>query len=391
MSVPATTRAYEMTSRTVPEGIGLATASVGSVQFGAALAAELFPRVGPLGTVSLRLLGATLVLVALARPWRVHWRRADLGASLVFGLVFVVMNSSLYLALDRLPLATVITLEFLGPLGVSIVTASSWRERVWALPAAAGVAAIGGTLAGNDLAGIAFALTAALCWAAYILISGRVGRTGTGLAGLSLATAVAAVLVLPAGLAVAGTALWRPSTLALGLTVGVLSSAIPYSFDLLALRRLPTAVFGVLTSLNPAVAALAGLLVLDQTLPLRQVLGIVLVMTASAGISVTAARRSRSRMRESAEPSGSAEAHGSTEVRGSAGACGSAEARESAEASARGPAEGAPGQDVGVHVEDALADLGAGVEDGAELLDAERRDGGPDPGQHLRGQIGVSG
>lgn len=378
MSVPATTRAYETTSRTVPEGIGLATASVGSVQFGAALAAELFPRVGPLGTVSLRLLGATLVLVALARPWRVHWRRADLGASLVFGLVFVVMNSSLYLALDRLPLATVITLEFLGPLGVSIVTASSWRERVWALPAAAGVAAIGGTLAGNDLAGIAFALTAALCWAAYILISGRVGRTGTGLAGLSLATALAAVLVLPAGLAVAGTALWRPSTLALGLTVGVLSSAIPYSFDLLALRRLPTAVFGVLTSLNPAVAALAGLLVLGQTLPLRQVLGIVLVMTASAGISVSAARRSRSRMRPT-EPSESTDPSESTEV------C------RSAEASARGPAEGAPGQDVGVHVEDALADLGAGVEDGAELLDAERRDGRPDPGQHLAGQIGVSG
>ena len=357
MSLSATTRAYETTSRTVPEGIGLAAASVGSVQFGAALAAELFPRVGPLGTVSLRLLGATLVLLALARPWRMRWTRSDLGASLLFGLVFVVMNSSLYLALDRLPLATVITLEFLGPLGVAIVAASSWRERVWAVPAAAGVAAIGGTLAGHDLAGIAFALTAALGWAAYILISGRVGRTGTGLAGLSLATAVAAVLVLPIGLAAAGTALWRPSTLALGLTVGVLSSAIPYSFDLLALRRLPTAVFGVLTSLNPAVAALAGLLVLGQTLPVRQVVGIALVMTASAGISVTAARRSRLRARESA----------------------------------RGPAERAAGQDVGVHMEDALTGPGPGVENGAELLDTQRLDRGPDPGQHPRGQVGVRG
>jgi inner membrane transporter RhtA len=372
MSISATTRAYEATSRTVPEGIGLAAASVGSVQFGAALAAELFPRVGPLGTVSLRLLGATLVLLALARPWRMRWTRADLGASLLFGLVFVVMNSSLYLALDRLPLATVITVEFLGPLGVAIVTASSWRVRVWALPAAAGVAAIGGTLTASDLAGVLFALTAALGWAAYILISGRVGRTGTGLAGLSLASAVATVIVLPAGLATAGTALGRPSTLALGLAVGVLSSAIPYSFDLLALRRLPTAVFGVLTSLNPAVAALAGLLVLGQTLPLRQVLGIALVMMASVGISVTAARRGRSRARGAAE-----KAAGGAEqaVRGSAG----------------GPAEGPAGQDVGVHVEDALAGFGAGVEDGAELVDTEGRHRRPDSGQHLRGQIGVRG
>lgn len=355
MPVPAANRAYETTSRTVPEGIGLAVASVGSVQFGAALAAELFPRIGPLGTVSLRLLGATVILVALTRPWRMRWTRADLGASVLFGLVFVLMNSSLYLALDRLPLATVITLEFLGPLSVSIVTATSWRERVWAFPAAAGVAAIGGTLTGSDLAGVGFALTAALGWAAYILVSSRVGRSGTGLAGLSLATAVAAGLVLPVGVASAGVALWRPSTLALGLAVGVLSSAIPYSFDLLALRRLPTAVFGVLTSLNPAVAALAGLLVLGQTLPVRQVLGIVLVMTASAGISVTAARRGRSR------------------------------------SSAGGPAEGTAGQQVGVHVEDALPDVGAGVEDGPELVDVHRPGGGPDTGQQLRGQIGVGG
>jgi multidrug transporter EmrE-like cation transporter len=166
--------------------------------------------------------------------------------------------------------------------------------------------------------------------------------------------------------------LGRPSTLALGLAVGVLSSAIPYSFDLLALRRLPTAVFGVLTSLNPAVAALAGLLVLGQTLPLRQVLGIALVMMASVGISVTAARRGRSRARGAAE-----KAAGGAEqaVRGSAG----------------GPAEGPAGQDVGVHVEDALAGFGAGVEDGAELVDTEGRHRRPDSGQHLRGQIGVRG
>ena len=367
----ATNARHVATSRSVPEGIGLSMSSVASVQFGAAIAAHLFPLVGPMGTVSLRLAGASLVLVALTRPWRRHWVRAELGASALFGLIFVVMNSSLYLSLDRLPLATVVTIEFLGPLTLSIVTARSWRERVWAMPAAVGVAAIGGAIGtsgggGRALAGVAFALTAALGWAAYIVMSGRVGRTGTGLAGLSLANAVAAFVVLPFGLATAGSALWRPSTLAIGLAVGVLSSAIPYSFDLLSLRRLPTVVFGVLTSLNPAVAALAGLLVLNQTLPIRQILGIALVMTASAGISVTAARAARSRRSASSAPE---------------------EARELT----RGPTEGPTGQEMGVDVEDALADAGPGVEDGAELGHVQRLCGRPDAGDQLRGQVRVVG
>ena len=371
MNRPTSNARHVATSRSVPEGIGLSVSSVASVQFGAAIAAHLFPLVGPMGTVSLRLAGASLVLVAITRPWRRRWVRAELGASLLFGLIFVVMNSCLYLSLDRLPLATVVTIEFLGPLTLSIVTARSWRERVWAMPAAAGVAAIGGTIGTSDgggraLAGVAFALTAALGWAAYIVMSGRVGRTGTGLAGLSLANAVAAFVVLPFGLATAGSALWRPSTLAIGLAVGVLSSAIPYSFDLLSLRRLPTVVFGVLTSLNPAVAALAGLLVLDQTLPVRQVLGIALVMTASAGISVTAAKAARAH--RSADASSPAPA-------GLAG----------------GPAEGSTGQQMGVNVEDALADGGAGVEDGAELEHVQRLGGRTDAGDHLCGQVGVVG
>jgi inner membrane transporter RhtA len=237
----------------------------------------------------------------MTRPWRVDWSRRSLGASAVFALVFVVMNVTLYLALDRLPLATVITLEFLGPLGVSIATARSWRERIWALPAGAGVAFLGGTLTTADLAGVGFALMAAVGWASYILVSGRIGRTGTGLAGLSVAGTLGALIMLPIGITTAGPALWHPSTLAIGLAVGVLSSAIPYTFDLLALRRLPTAVFGVLTSLNPAVAALAGFLVLDEVLPGRQLFGIALVMIASAGISATAARDSRRSARRPAQ------------------------------------------------------------------------------------------
>ncbi|MCW2529802.1 MAG: putative permease, superfamily [Pseudonocardiales bacterium] len=323
-----------MTSREadVPQGVGLAVTSVASVQFGAATAAHLFPLVGPIGTVTLRLTMAAIVLTVMTRPWRADWTRRSFGASAVFALVFVVMNVSLYLALDRLPLATVITLEFLGPLGVSIATARSWRERIWALPAGAGVAFLGGTLTTADLAGVGFALTAAIGWAAYILVSGRVGRTGTGLAGLSVAGTLGALIMLPIGITTAGSALWEPSTLAVGLAVGVLSSAIPYSFDLLALRRLPTAVFGVLTSLNPAVAALAGFLVLDERLPGRQLFGIALVMIASAGISVTAARDSRR--------------------------------------SARRPVQRSAGQDVRVDVEDTLARLSPGVEDRPKLADA---------------------
>jgi inner membrane transporter RhtA len=271
-------------------GTALAVSSATSVQFGAALAVTLFPMVGPVGTVSLRFLGAALVLVALTRPWRVRWTGHDARTVLVFGVVFVTMNVSLYVAVSRLPLATAITLEFLGPLAVAVVTATSWGPRAWALPAAAGVALIGGSLRADDVVGVVAALAAAASWASYILVSRRMGTSEHGLAGLALATVLGAVITLPAGILVAGRDLLEPRTLLLGLSVGVVSSALPYSLDLLALRRLPTAVFGVLTSLNPAVAALAGLVVLHELPPDRQLVGIVLVVLASAAVTLTGAR-----------------------------------------------------------------------------------------------------
>lgn len=282
-------------------GTALAVTSVASVQFGAATAAHLFPWVGPVATVSLRLAGAALVLVVIGRPWARHWTRPEVTAALLFGAVFTCMNVTLYLALDRLPLASVITLEFLGPLTVAIVTARSWATRGWALPAAGGVALLGGSLGGTDPLGVVFALLAACCWAGYILLSGRMGRAGTGLAGLGLGCAFGAVIMLPVGFATAGTHLIEPRTLAWGLLVGVLSSAIPYSLDLLALRRLPTAVFGVLTSLNPGVAGLAGYLVLDESLTARRFAGVALVMVASAGVTLTPLLR-RTRRRRAPDP-----------------------------------------------------------------------------------------
>jgi inner membrane transporter RhtA len=275
--------------RGVATGTGLAVISVLSVQFGAAVAAHLFDRVGALGTVALRLTVAALVLCAATRPWRAMRTRADLRASLLFGAVFTGMNTALYLAIEQLPLATVITLEFLGPLGVAIVTARTWTTRAWALPAAAGVALLAGALPGGNALGIAFALSAACCWAGYIVLSGRLGRGGPGVAGLAVGCAAGAVVMLPVGAATAGTALLQPGVLVIGVAVGVLSSAIPYSLDLLALRRLPTAVFGVLTSLNPGVAALAGALLLSQTPTPLQLVGIGLVMVASAGVTLSQA------------------------------------------------------------------------------------------------------
>ena len=298
------------TDRTTATGTVCAVSAATSVQFGAALAATLFPLVGPVGTVSLRFLGAALVLVLLTRPWRARWTGRDVRTVVAFGVVFVVMNVALYVAVSRLPLATAITLEFLGPLGVAIVTATSAAQRGWAAPAAAGVALIGGTLRAGDVLGVAAALVAAMAWAAYILLSRRLGTSDHALGGLALATALGALITLPAGVLTAGSDLLHPRTLVIGLCVGVASSAVPYSLDLLALRRLSTSVFGVLTSLNPAIAALAGLLVLHELPPQRQLVGIALVMVASAGVTLTARRRgvTASGVRRRDPPSRSAEA-----------------------------------------------------------------------------------
>ena len=285
--------------RSTAAGTACAVSAVASVQLGAALATTLFADAGVLGTVSLRFVAASVVLLVLTRPWRVRWTGRDLRTVVGFGLAFVAMNTSLYLAISRLPLATAITLEFLGPLTVALVTATGRVQRMWALPAAAGVALIGGTLRADDVVGTLAALGAALAWASYILLSRRMGTSEHGLAGLALATGLGAVLVLPFGVATAGSALLEPRLRAVGAVVGVLSSAVPYSLDLLALRRLRTAVFGVLTSLNPAAAALAGFVVLAELPPHRQLVGIALVVLASVGVTASG-RWHRPRVREAA-------------------------------------------------------------------------------------------
>ncbi|MFH8367908.1 EamA family transporter [Streptomyces sp. NPDC018031] len=288
-------------------GVGLVLASVCSLQFGAALAATLFPRLGPLGVVTCRLVGAAVVLGLLGRPWA-HRRGRGARAwrvPVVFGALTACMNVCLYLALDRLPLGVVITLEFLGPLGLALALSRRWADAAWSLCAAAGVVLLGDSVGRFDAVGVGCALTAAACWAGYIVLTRRMGAAGAaGMADLALASGVALVLVAPLGVAQAGGALLDPGALALGALVGVLSSALPYTLDLLALRRLPPRIFSVLMSLDPAVAALAGWLILDQGLTARQGTAIGLVVVAGIGVTAgaraarTGARRKRQRWRE---------------------------------------------------------------------------------------------
>jgi inner membrane transporter RhtA len=269
-----------------PSG-GLVVAAIASVQFGGALAVHLFARVGPGGAVLLRLLSASIVLLAISRPRldRVPLRRLPLVAA--FGLVLAGMNLSFYASIDRIPLGIAVSLEFVGPLTVAVAGSRRWIDLVWVVLAIAGILAlthVGGTRTVDGL-GVMFALLAGCCWGVYILLSARVGRTFERGTGLSLAMCFAALVTLPIGIASAGSALVAPRSLALGCAVGMLSSAIPYSFELEALRRIAPPVFGVLMSLEPAMAALAGLLVLGQGLSLRTLVGMGLVIGASIGAS----------------------------------------------------------------------------------------------------------
>jgi inner membrane transporter RhtA len=264
---------------------GLVLAAVASVQFGAALAKTLFGELGPGGTVFLRVAFAAVALVALWRPRAAGRPRRDLVLVAAFGVSLAAMNLSFYEALDRIPLGIAVTFEFVGPLSVAVVGSRHALDLLWALLAAAGILLLSdfGDFGGLDAAGVGLALLAGGFWAAYILLSARIGRLFAGGSGLALAMIAATVLLIPVGIADGGDALLQPDLLALGAAVAMLSSAIPYSLELESLRRLPEAVFGVLMSLEPAVAALAGFIVLGQDLGARELVAILLVVTASAG------------------------------------------------------------------------------------------------------------
>jgi inner membrane transporter RhtA len=262
-------------------GVALVVAGVASAQFGASYAVTLFDEVGPAGAAFLRLAIAAVVLVAIWRPRVRGHPVADLRVAALFGVSLGLMNTCIYEAMDRIPLGIAVTIEFWGPLAVAVAGSRRALDLLWVALAATGILLLADPGGGSvDAAGIAFAFAAGGLWAAYIVLAARTGRVFPGGSGLAIAMVVGALVTLPAG---AGEDLLAPEILAAAAVVALGSSVIPYSLDLEALRRLPARVFGVLMSLEPAVAALAGLIVLGQALGGIEWLAIALVVVASAG------------------------------------------------------------------------------------------------------------
>jgi inner membrane transporter RhtA len=266
-----------------------------SVQFGAGLADRLFGQVPPAAVTGLRLWTAALAMVAvsgrgLTRSVRdLAERRAWADAAIAgsFGISLLIMNISIYQAFARIPLGIAVAIEFLGPLAVAVAGSRRLADVGWVVLAGAGVVVL--TRGGHghlDLAGVLFAGLAGACWAAYIVLSSATGRRFPGSAGLAIAMVVSAVLVTPPALIAGGSAMFRPGVLATGAAIGVLSSVIPYRLELASLRRMPTRVFGVWMSMEPAVAALIGLVMLGQHLTVTEWLAIGCVMVACAGAAI---------------------------------------------------------------------------------------------------------
>lgn len=268
----------------------LTLASIVSVQSGAALATGLFDSVGPAGAVFLRAGFGAIALLLFTRGASLRSRRWPHRDVWLLSVSVAAVNLFFYAALDRLPLGITVTLEFVGPLGVAVLGSRRPRDVLWVLLAAAGIVLLSdGTGGGVDGLGVALALIAGFFWGAYILLSARVGALAPGPGGATMAAVISALIVAPLGIAQGGGDLLTASTLATGAAVGVLSTAIPYAAEMEALRRLPRAVFGVLMSLEPAVAAAIGFIALSQGLAPREVVAIALVVIASAGALRSAA------------------------------------------------------------------------------------------------------
>ena len=258
-----------------------------SVQVGAAIAKDLFHLVPPTALVWLRLFTSAVILLIMARPRLPGHSRRDWLIVLGFGVSLMTMNWAIYQSFARIPLGIAVTIEFLGPLAVAVIGSRRLRDLIWVLLAATGVALLGASRATLSLAGVGFALLAGLGWACYILLSAQTGRRWPGLTGLALASMVGAIALVPPAILDAGSRLLNPTVLALGVAVGLLSSVIPYSFELMALRRIPPRVFSILMSLEPAAAALAAMIVLGEILTLIQWLAMACVVIASIGATST--------------------------------------------------------------------------------------------------------
>jgi inner membrane transporter RhtA len=264
---------------------------IGTVQLGAAIAKNVFDEADPMTLVWLRLATSAVVLTVLVRPSLRGRTPADWRVAIAFGVVLGTMNWAIYESFARIPLGIAVTIEFLGPLGLAVVMSRRAHDIVWVVLAAAGVALLGVERGDLNVAGVVFALLAAAMWAAYIVLSTSTGRRWPGLDGLTVASVVATLGMAPLLASFSGRGIADPKVIVLGAVVGLLSSVIPYSFELIALRSIRPSVFGILMSLDPAAAALAGILVVHEYLSALQWLAVACVIMASVG-----ATRSESRV-----------------------------------------------------------------------------------------------
>jgi inner membrane transporter RhtA len=266
--------------------------SVTALGIGTSFAKQLFPQVGSLGTTALRVGFSALLLLALWRPWRWPLSRTDAVSIVKYGVTLGLMNLMFYMSLRTIPFGVAVAIEFSGPLAVAMVSSRKPIDFVWLALAILGLGLLlpfGHDVSRLDPEGVLFALGAAVCWGAYIVFGKRVGHLHAGHS-VALGLTVAAITVVPIGIWHAGPALLDPHILLFGLGVAALSSALPISLEMVALKRLPQEAFGILTSMEPAVAALLGFLMLNERLNTLQWLAIACIMLAAAGSSMTARR-----------------------------------------------------------------------------------------------------
>lgn len=267
--------------------VWLVVGGICSVQLGAAIAKDLFGLVPPTAMVWMRLATAALIFLIVVRPSFRGRTRDDWVVALGFGVALMTMNWAIYQSFAEIPLGVAVTIEFLGPLAVAVVGSRRPRDLIWVGLAGVGVTLLGFSPAGLTVRGVLFALLAGAAWAAYILLSKQTGQRWPGLSGLAIASLVGFVVLAPPAIVEAGSLLLTPQVLALGLAIGLLSSVIPYSLELIALRRISPRIFGILMSLEPAAAALAALIVLLEMLTLTQWLAMACVVAASVGATRT--------------------------------------------------------------------------------------------------------
>lgn len=258
------------------------------MQVGAAFAKSLFDEVGPPAVVLMRLAFGAVAVWLLYRPRFRGRSAADLRLVLALGVVLACMNNTFYEALARIPLGVAVTIEFLGPLVVAVISSRRRSDLVWIALAGGGIALLADPGGHLDIAGVALAATAGVFWGVYIVVGTRMGRIWPGASGLAVAMAVGAVLSIPSGIESGRGDLLHPAVLGAGIVVALACSAVPWSMEIEAMRRLPTHVFGVMMSFEPAVAALAGLVVLDERLSGRLVVSVALVCVASGGAALGA-------------------------------------------------------------------------------------------------------